>query len=426
MGLLGSKTMARMAVCMAGWALCASTAMGQGKDEFEYERASLYSMLVQHPRKQFSNEIEFVFTQMAKPERFNDHSLGAKLVFFAEADSHVEKEMIDNFVKTSAMGRRLVARWFNRKKKTGMMDLELIKERGYYNSSNTDKQLARAQIRGRALLEDAGEELLGNTYFIMNDIFYHNTKETVSLVSEWVNLGATIKDAWQKEKRVDDDKNPFRNPALSHINSLGFDQIKGFQVKVKSYLYRLKWNKEVADEFYEKYYVDQEIYDEQKVKDFDKSADLFELEYMGMIDAGSTQTRWELFKKRKISNEDLVTITCTRAIDENIAKLQHKVPEFRIKAPLVGISPLVAEIGMKEDVNENSRFEVLERRVDDKGKVKYKKVGEIKPKAGRIWDNRFMAEEEDTPESKLGKTEFETLSGKDFYPGMLIREIESK
>lgn len=53
--------------------------------------------------------------------------------------------------------------------------------------------------------------------------------------------------------------------------------------------------------------------------------------------------------------------------------------------------------------------------------MSYVQVGLIKPVKGKIKDNRFMAEED--AESIVEATEFEKISGKDFYPGMLIREI---
>jgi len=41
-----------------------------------------------------------------------------------------------------------------------------------------------------------------------------------------------------------------------------------------------------------------------------------------------------------------------------------------------------------------------------------------------IWDNRYMAKEEGAPGSELKYTTFKRISGRDFYPGMLIREIK--
>lgn len=78
---------------------------------------------------------------------------------------------------------------------------------------------------------------------------------------------------------------------------------------------------------------------------------------------------------------------------------------------------------MKEGITSDSKFEVLERQLKD-GKTIYKRVGVIKPIGNMIWDNRFMAVEEGTYGANLGCTTFKKVSGGDFYPGMLIRQID--
>lgn len=121
--------------------------------------------------------------------------------------------------------------------------------------------------------------------------------------------------------------------------------------------------------------------------------------------------------------EQMVRKACQRAIDENIASLQKNFEVFKVKTPLVSVEPICAQIGMKEGVTEDSRFEVLEAVMKD-DKVEYKKVGELKPVPGLIWDNRYMAKEEGAAGAGLGQTTFKKTSGRDFYPGMLIREIK--
>ena len=54
----------------------------------------------------------------------------------------------------------------------------------------------------------------------------------------------------------------------------------------------------------------------------------------------------------------------------------------------------------------------------------YKRKGTIKPVKGKIWDNRFMAKEEGAENSDLGFTTFTKVSGGDFYPGLLVRELK--
>lgn len=83
-----------------------------------------------------------------------------------------------------------------------------------------------------------------------------------------------------------------------------------------------------------------------------------------------------------------------------------------------------AKVGMKEGITEKSLFEVLERVKTSEGKISYKKVGEVKPVKNLIWDNRYMAEEEMAQGSTLGCTTFKKVSGSDFTPGCLIRQIK--
>ena len=120
----------------------------------------------------------------------------------------------------------------------------------------------------------------------------------------------------------------------------------------------------------------------------------------------------------------MIEKVCTRALDKNLADLQHEYAEFRIKAPLVSTEPLKVYIGMKEDVTPKRRYEVLEVQEDQEGRHSYKRVGVIKPMENKIWDNRFMADEEGTVESQLDGTLFEKVSGGEFLPGMLVREMK--
>ena len=96
-----------------------------------------------------------------------------------------------------------------------------------------------------------------------------------------------------------------------------------------------------------------------------------------------------------------------------------------MKTPLFSVGPLTAKIGLKEDIDANSRFEVLEIVQDEENRIHYERVGVIRPIEGRIWDNRYLAEAEEKNEHNLlDATEFEKVSGGNFYPGMLIRQIE--
>ncbi len=122
--------------------------------------------------------------------------------------------------------------------------------------------------------------------------------------------------------------------------------------------------------------------------------------------------------------QQMIRKVCTRAIDESLVALQTTYDEFKIKTPIFSVSPAItAKIGMKEGVTAQKRYEVLEQYQDEQGRTHYRRVGVVRPVAGRIWDNRYMATEEKAVGSTLEATTFRKISGGDFYPGLLIREI---
>jgi hypothetical protein len=271
-----------------------------------------------------------------------------------------------------------------------------------------------AQQRGTAVLEDLGENLIGHTYWVVNDIQYVNQG----------NFFKSLKDVANVAKEV------AGNSTTSLEESLGIDfedsavelldKVKGFRVKVTSHLFRLKWDEETSNTFYSEYYTETPNEDADKISGFKGDKDLFKMEYVGSVTSTSSKTS----VSGVTTNEQMIRKVCTRALDKNIADLQHKFADFRIKAPLISVEPLKAYVGMKEDINEKSRYEVLEAVPDERGITTYKRVGLIKPVKDKIWDNRFMADEEKTTEAALDGTLFEKISGKDFYPGMLIRETK--
>lgn len=350
-------------------------------DNYDYERGSLHVMLLTYPSHTYEENIKSVFSSYPFPERFNNHDLGAKSMSFYGGDED-QSINIKDFCQQVNLGQKMVAKWFNRDKSTGSFNMELIKERGLYNATQTQQNIARASMRGLALLADAGENLIKHTYLVVNDIQYLTHSKS----------------------------NPFSDGGLN-----------GFTVEVTSYLLRLKWDEDIAGSFYNSYYTENGRKEQDKVEAFIRDGNKWQMEYVGKTFSKSRKTS---SREASLTPRRLLEKVTTRALDLNLAKLQHEYPDFRIKAPLVSVEPLKAYVGLKEDITSESRFEVLERVIDKEGRLSYKRVGIIKPKTGRaIWDNRYMADDEDA-DAKIGYTEFEKVSGGNFYSGMLIRETE--
>lgn len=392
---------------------CLSIYGQQSENIQNYRRSSLYSLLINHDEAKYSEEIKNVFFSIPIPEKFDNHDLSVRVV-----TSDLKKEDEDNitaFLANNYIAHRLIAKWFNRDIETGECDVELIKQRGYYDADFFDVELAKHSLRGNALLADAGEELIGNTFVLVNDIRYvdkENASKAASIIIKSLgaiasgflggSLGSDIADM------ADD---------LGNITA----EIKGFRVNITSYLYRLDWNEEIAKDFYDNYYISQGEENDFKKQNFITS-DSFKLTYVGKTSVQSGKTSMEGVGYDPIS---MIRKVCARAIDESIVKLQRTYDEFKVKTPIYSVKPyLTAKIGMKEGVSASSKYEVLEQEFSENGTIEYNRVGEIVPVPNKIWDNRYMAMEENAIGADLNETTFRIISGKNLHPGMLIREIK--
>lgn len=388
-------------------------AQEQGSD---YRRSSIYSILVNHTDQQFANEIKEAFLQIPVPDKFNDHNLSVKVLNFNKklsgADSQKENPAITEFLQNNKVASRLVGRWFNRDFYTGQCNMDLVKERGLYNATEFDKQLASRSARGMAMLQDAGEELIGNTFVLVNDIRYVDKNKGAKTGASILKILGSVAAAYTGTN-IDD-----------VTNNLGdiVETIKGFKVKINTFLYKLQWSDEQAALFYKEQYAAKP--DVVKHANFEAARSNYKLKYVGKVESSGGTTSFLGI------NEDqpivMVRKACQRAIDENVVDLQRNYEEFRTKSPLISIEPLTAYVGKKEGVTPNSKFEVLEVVELENGSHKYNRVGIIEPIANLIWDNRFMAVEEGAQGATLGYTTFRKVNGKDFAKGMLIREMTTK
>ncbi len=398
--------------------LAASMAMTIHAQETDanYRRSSIYSVLVNHTDQQFASEIKEAFLQIPVPDKFNDHNLSVKVLNLDKklsgASSEKENPLITEFLNNNKVASRLVGRWFNRDFFTGQCNMELVKERGLYNATEFDKQLASRSARGIAMLQDAGEDLIGNTFVLVNDIRYVDKNQGAKTASSILKIFGSIAAA-ATGSNIDD--------LTDNIGDM-VETIKGFKVKINTFLYKLDWTDDIATQFYQDQYG--AVPDPTKKANFDAARGNYNLKYVGKVESSGGTTSFLGI------NEDqpvvMVRKACQRAIDENVVDLQRNYEEFRTKSPLVSVEPITAFVGMKEGVTAKTKFEVLEVVELENGKHKYNRVGVIQPIENLIWDNRFMAVEEGAQGATLGYTTFRKVSGKEFSKGMLIREMTNK
>lgn len=397
------------------------TAFAQSKEVTgEYQRSALYMTLLKST-KQFSKEIRTVFYGLPVPDKFYDHDLSVKLIplYSVPQNTKDKSAAIGEFLADNDVARRIVAKWFMREKRTGYFNTDLVTQRGLYNATELDRQFSSLTKRGEYMIQDSGEELVGSTFVIVNDIQYVDKERNAKVASKTLRIIGAIAGAITGS---DDVEKVF--DAGAGISDL----ISGFTVDVTSYLFQMEWNREMADGFYNAFWCDPSMTREEvdvRKESFDTSHGFFNLKYVGQYSARSAKTVLRGLNK----NEDVIRKVCARALDKNIVELQKSFDQFKVKVPIskVDNNTVSAYIGMREGVDTDSKYEVLERSKDKNGVVHYKRVGTVQPVKGKIWDNRFMAVEEEAEGSQLGYTTFKVLTGAGkMYPGLLLREMKFK
>lgn len=415
-----------------------------------YRRSSLYTVLVEHTDTEYDKDIAQAFMSMPIPNKFNNHDLPIKSFTSTAKNKKVAAKKrgtskdpniigTQMFMQQNDVPRALISKWFNRNSTTGAFDLNLISERAYYDASAVAIQEADASKAGRKMLLDAGPDLISKTFMVVNDITFVDKGEQSAKAATGIAVFGAIAGALLGSKDI--------SKATTNL-ATAVNDIDGFRVNITSYLYRLKWNNDILNTIYESYWIDASAPDSTKKMAYEQS-DIFDMEYVGFTTTQAGITTSKTFEKRSHSEQMLAV--CTRALDKSIVELQRSYEEFKVNTPIYSVDRdkrlVEAKIGLKEGVNTKYRYEVL--MVDEsKGYRTYKRVGMLKPVAGKIWDNRYGALEEaemhkaaaaagEKSQSKeadaeggnayLTSTTFEIISGaNDIHEGMLIREAVIK
>ena len=396
---------------------------GQGNQQKAYNRSSIYSLYVTHPGTGMYDEIFKALWELPMPDKFNDHSLSLRLINAADSkDVSNFQEGVTNFLSENQIAKRMVSKWFNRDKETGAFNVSLVADRGYYNATQADLNLALQTARGQAMLADAGEQLIPNTFVMVSDVTYVNKQERAEKAAAFFAVLAEAAQAASKSSSSSTASVANLVKSMSDLGGSISDMVAGFTVIMESHLFQLVWDDATASTFYSQYFYDAQNIDEDKKSAFEADENTFKLKYIGSYKATSDKT-----VMRGVNNdEEVFRKVLARATDKNIVALQKQFDVFKVVMPVYKVQndKVLVQIGLKEGVSANSKYEVLERVEDENGKISYRRKGVIKPVAKQIWDNRYMAVEEEAVNANLNYTTFEVVSGSGFYPGMLVREIK--
>lgn len=353
-----------------------------------------------------------------KRSKLSTAFLGARKPKKTKVSNKETPEIIEKYFKENKVANKMVAKWFNRDS-LGGFDVSLVSARGNYDATQMDKEIAESTVRGIKAISDAGEQLIPNTFVVVSKLKYISN-ETAALASYLIASQAAAKLP-----------SIGANIAQSIADKAYEKARQGYSVWTESFLYKLKWDNDIATKFYSDYWINKGEINKAKKEAFDNS-ELFDFELVG----SESSKNIILFTGGKTTNtkEKIITKATVRNIEKVFAKLQKEYDVFKTKTPIISTDPVVAKIGLKEGVTSKSSFEALEKRVDEvTGKVTYVRIGLLKADKRKIWDNRFGANESEesqtenteekaeeteivTEEVKEKKTIFSTLYGVKLKP----------
>lgn len=422
--------------------LACAALVAQAQNDLSYRRNSLATLLVYHPEDEFGPEIYKAFDSLPIPDKYDDHTIAGYRIIdnstiwgvqrkdsgyykatyghqLTAAELQKNAQFTENLLNEKQLGKLMVAKWFGlsgNSVDSATFNTELIQTRGQYNANDVDVALALQTTRGLASLSDAGEELLGQTFVLVNDITYVTAEQEAQAAKVAMGVIGGLLDAFTGGSS---------GRQLAQTAGAIADSFTGFKVKTHSYLYQLEWNDSIAAIFYQFHYTGKP--DPAKIQAFLDDKTTYRLKYV----AHEYEFDKKSVLKGKYSRTELVRTICARSMDKNIVALAKQYEDFKVKTPVYKvltnergkIEGYAAKIGMKEGIDEGSKFQVVQRIQDpETGKTKYKYVATVKAKKGSIWDNRYNAVLEEADGATLPYTTFTKTAGGEILPGMLLIE----
>lgn len=303
---------------------------------------------------------------------------------------------IEKYVKDNKIANKLVEKWFV---KDGVFNLDLVEERGIYNASELEKAVAQSSATSKALLVTAGEELIANTFIVFSKL---------NFVSNEPIAYAAYEIAKAQAEKIPNEL--VRSGALTAAEAAYEKAREGYSVWTKSWLYRLEWDAETSDLFFNSHW--------DNLTEL-RNSNEYSLKLLGRESSASVV----LFKiGEQRTEEQIIDIATVRNVDNTFSKLQKSYEQFQPVITVNSVNPITAQIGTKEGLKGKEKFDVLEQVIDPvTKKVEYKKVATIKVEKGKVWDNMYDPDKQDENTESKG-TQF-SKSNK-VQVGMILKQVK--
>ena len=283
-----------------------------------------------------------------------------------------KKAYILDLLTKQGIGRKIVAKWFNRQA-NGMMNLDYVHQSGLYNATDQDVKMAVAAKRGDAFLKDAGQNLVNKTSVLV-------------LVPYDV-------------KSKDDSKT------------------RSWECYYDMFCYQLEFTPEIVAKFYDvwPYEDDNAAVKQTKVAAFDTLTFKF-TEVQCKTFQYATASAMKLVVKKTKTLDELAEELVNKMYEGSTFSLDKSIEDFRVKTKVFKINPTRAKIGKKEGLKCDQQFFVFQYKYDEATKKVTPEREAVVRATSKIADNRTIATGS-SPESNFYQT-----FGKNIEEGMILQQ----
>lgn len=319
-----------------------------------YNRSSLTVLYLDFGSGKHWNLAKSKIDSIVFSDKYDNNNLNS--LFIKPSFSTVSRDAILQELNNQDVGRKIVAKWYNRKP-DGTMDMELVHQRGRFTATDADFLRAQTSKRGNAALEEFGNRLINLSYVLVINVSDIKTMAEAEIKGQ-----------------------------------------KGFQASAAGYLYKIDFTEETRSAFYDTWIYEDDT-DEVKIQK-SNAFNQIQIPIVPIVNKSINITASQpegdtglgLFFKPK-STDQLMQELIQKSFDDLIYRIEMDVEDFKVKTSLASTRPLSAKIGLKEGLKTDYRFFVYEYVYNERtDKVEPKRRGVIRAHSkSKIVDNRKVA-----------------------------------
>ncbi len=321
----------------------------------DYMRPSLTIVAINDGSEVAMKASRYLFD--SKEDKFDYNEVDPTIYQFRDVNQHSElTNMIEPLIKRDKIGNQIMKNWFPHFISGSGYDIDVLIKRGEFAATDNDVLKQDASQR-KTIIYELGEKLIDRSYvvfFCLSDSTYRDKN------------GNLVQTAY-----------------------------------VTSKLYKLDFNEEVRNDFYNNHYNHPNGIDEMN----------FSLKHIMSTD--------NVLSNLKVIHKDPSVKDTEIDHDGGYVRLMNqytkKVADFQVKVPIVSTNPIAAKIGTKESLKMDRRYTLMEYKQKNNGEQVARRIATVR--SCKVADNNTVA---------TGHTdnlsEFYVVKGFAPNPGMMLVE----